>query len=281
MTPFVFMAVLAAAAMHAIWNALVKVHLDRFMSITLMTLGMGAAALVCLPFVEVPRAEVWPYIIASVVFHMGYRTFLIGAYQAGDFAQTYPLARGTAPLLSALGGIFLVAETPAPVAIVGIVLLCAGTLVMSFRGGAHLEKLNLRAVGYALGTSIFIASYTLSDGSGARMAATASSYAAWLFVCDAAWALVLCVIFRGPGSLPVLARDWKTGLFTGVLSGAAYWIAMWAMTKAPIASVAALRETSILFAMMISVFALGEKMTGWRGAAALSIVAGVIALRMG
>lgn len=281
MTPFVFMAVLAAAAMHAIWNALVKVHLDRFMSITLMTLGMGVAALVCLPFVEVPKAEVWPYIIASVVFHMGYRTFLIGAYQAGDFAQTYPLARGTAPLLSALGGIFLVAETPAPVAIVGIVLLCAGTLVMSFRGGAHLEKLNLRAVGYALGTSIFIASYTLSDGSGARMAATASSYAAWLFVCDAAWALVLCVIFRGPGSLPVLARDWKTGLFTGVLSGAAYWIAMWAMTKAPIASVAALRETSILFAMMISVFALGEKMTGWRGAAALSIVAGVIALRMG
>jgi len=275
------MAVLAAAAMHAIWNALVKVHLDRFMSITLMTLGMGVAALVCLPFVEVPKAEVWPYIIASVIFHMGYRTFLIGAYQAGDFAQTYPLARGTAPLLSALGAIFLVAETPAPVAIVGIVLLCAGTLVMSFRGGAHLEKLNLRAVGYALGTSIFIASYTLSDGSGARMAATASSYAAWLFVCDAAWALVLCVIFRGPGSLPVLARDWKTGLFTGVLSGAAYWIAMWAMTKAPIASVAALRETSILFAMMISVFALGEKMTGWRGAAALSIVAGVIALRMG
>ena len=281
MTPFVFMAVLAAAAMHAIWNALVKVHLDRFMSITLMTLGMGVAALVCLPFVEVPKAEVWPYIIASVIFHMGYRTFLIGAYQAGDFAQTYPLARGTAPLLSALGAIFLVAETPAPVAIVGIVLLCAGTLVMSFRGGAHLEKLNLRAVGYALGTSIFIASYTLSDGSGARMAATASSYAAWLFVCDAAWALVLCVIFRGPGSLPVLARDWKTGLFTGVLSGAAYWIAMWAMTKAPIASVAALRETSILFAMMISVFALGEKMTGWRGAAALSIVAGDIALRMG
>jgi len=92
---------------------------------------------------------------------------------------------------------------------------------------------------------------------------------------------VLCLIFRGPQSLPVLARDWKAGLFTGVLSGAAYWIVMWAMTKAPIASVASLRETSILFAMMISVFALGEKMTGWRGAAALSIVAGVVALRLG
>ena len=281
MSPAVFLAVLSAAAMHASWNALVKAHPDRFLSVTQLTLGMAAMALVAAPFVAFPGAEVWPWILASVFFHAGYKLCLIGAYKAGDLAQTYPLARGTAPLLSALGAIFLVAETPAPVAILGIVLLCAGTLVMSFRGGAHLEKLNLRAVGYALGTSIFIASYTLSDGSGARMAATASSYAAWLFVCDAAWALVLCVIFRGPGSLPVLARDWKTGLFTGVLSGAAYWIAMWAMTKAPIASVAALRETSILFAMMISVFALGENMTGWRGAAALSIVAGVIALRMG
>ena len=281
MTLFVFLAVLSAAAMHAIWNALVKVHLDRFLSITLMTLGMGFAALFALPFVEVPKAEVWPYIIASVIFHMGYRTFLVGAYKAGDFAQTYPLARGTAPLLSALGGIVVVGEAPAPFAILGILLLSAGTLVMSFRGGAHLEKLNLRAVGFALGTSIFIASYTLSDGSGARLAATAQSYAAWLFVCDAAWALVLCIVFRGPQSLPVLARDWKAGLFTGTLSGAAYWIVMWAMTKAPIASVASLRETSILFAMLISVLALGEKMTAWRVAAALGIVAGVAALRMG
>ncbi|TJV36888.1 MAG: EamA family transporter, partial [Mesorhizobium sp.] len=232
MTLSVFFAVLAAAAMHAIWNALVKVHLDRFLSITLMTLGMGAVALLALPFVEVPKAEAWPYIIASVIFHMGYRTFLIAAYKAGDFAQTYPLARGTAPLLAALGGIVVVAEVPAPLAILGIVLLSAGTLVLSFRGGAHLERLNLRAVGFALGTSIFIAGYTLSDGSGARLAATASSYAAWLFVCDALWALVLCLIFRGPKALPVLARDWKAGVYTGVLSGAAYWIVMWAMTKA-------------------------------------------------
>ncbi|TGP16220.1 EamA family transporter, partial [Mesorhizobium sp. M1D.F.Ca.ET.231.01.1.1] len=122
---FVFLAVLSAAAMHAIWNALVKVHLDRFLSITLMTLGMGAAALVVLPFVDVPKAEVWPFILASVFFHMGYRTFLIGAYKAGDFAQTYPLARGTAPLLSALGGMVVVGEVPAPLAILGIVLLSA------------------------------------------------------------------------------------------------------------------------------------------------------------
>ncbi|CAM5468776.1 drug/metabolite transporter (DMT)-like permease [Aquamicrobium terrae] len=280
MSALVFLAVLSAAAMHASWNALVKVHLDRFLSVTQLTLGMAAMALAAAPFVEFPKAEVWPWIAASVCFHMGYKLCLIGAYKAGDLAQTYPLARGTAPLLAALGGIFIVSEVPGPFAILGIVLLSAGTLVMSFRGGRHLEKLNRHAVGFALATSLFIASYTLSDGSGARLAASASSYAVWLFICDGVWSLVLCLAVRGTSCLRPMARDWKSGLVTGVLSGGAYWIVMWAMTKAPIASVASLRETSILFAMMISVFALGEKMTGWRGAAALSIVAGVVALRM-
>ncbi|MBN9236535.1 MULTISPECIES: EamA family transporter [Phyllobacteriaceae] len=281
MSLLVFLAVLSAAAMHATWNAMVKVHLDRFLSVTVLTLGMASMALVAVPFVEFPRAEVWPWIFASTLFHMGYKLCLIGAYKAGDLAQTYPLARGTAPLLAAIGGIFVVSEIPGTLSIVGIVLLCGGTLLMSFRGGAHLEKLNLRAVGFALATSVFIASYTLSDGSGARLAATASSYAVYLFLCDGIWSLILCLLVRGRQSLPAMARDWKAGIITGCLSGTAYWIVMWAMTKAPIASVASLRESSILFAMMISVFALGEKMTAWRGAAALSIVAGVIALRMG
>lgn len=277
----VFFPVLAAAAMHASWNAMVKVHLDRFLSVTVLTLGMAAMALLAVPFVEFPKAEVWPWILASTIFHMGYKLCLIGAYKAGDLAQTYPLARGTAPLLAAIGGIFVVSEVPGPLAIVGIVLLCAGTLVMSFRGGGHLEKLNLHAVGYALATSVFIASYTLSDGSGARLAASASSYAVYLFLADGIWSLILCLLVRGPQSLPAMARDWKVGIITGGLSGTAYWIVMWAMTKAPIASVASLRESSILFAMLISVFALGEKMTVWRSAAALGIVAGVVALRLG
>lgn len=277
----VFLAVLAAAAMHASWNAMVKVHPDRFLSVTVLTLGMASMALLAAPFVEVPKAEVWPWILASTMFHMGYKLCLIGAYKSGDLAQTYPLARGTAPLLAAIGGIFVVSEVPGPLSIIGIVLLCAGTLVMSFRGGGHLEKLNRHAVGYALATSVFIASYTLSDGSGARLAASASSYAVYLFLADGIWSLILCLIVRGPQSLPAMARDWKVGVITGGLSGAAYWIVMWAMTKAPIASVASLRESSILFAMLISVFALGEKMTVWRSAAAFGIVAGVVALRLG
>ncbi len=281
MTLTVFFAVLAAAGMHAAWNALIKMRGDRFASISLTSLGLSLAALPVIPFVEFPSAAVWPFIVASLVIHVGYRLFLVMAYEAGDLAQTYPLARGAAPLMTTIGAIFLLAELPTPLAILGIMLLSAGTLLMSFRGGAGLGKLDRRAVGFALTTSIFVAAYTLTDGTGARLAATASSYAAWLFLCDGLVSIAIGFVYRGRGLLSVMKTEWHVGVLTGLLSAASYWIAMWAMTKAPIASVAALRETSILFAMLISVLALHEKMTGWRIAAALCIVAGVVALRLG
>jgi drug/metabolite transporter (DMT)-like permease len=281
MTLAVFFAVLAAAAMHAAWNALIKMRGDRFASISLTSLGMSLAALPVSPFVEFPDADVWPFIAASLAIHVGYRLFLVMAYEAGDLAQTYPLARGAAPLMTTVGAVFLLAELPTPLAVLGIVLLSTGTLLMSFRGGRGLGKLDRRAVGFALTTSIFVTGYTLTDGSGARLAATASSYAAWLFLCDGLVSMAVGFYYRGRSLVPIMKTEWHIGVLTGLLSAASYWIAMWAMTKAPIASVAALRETSILFAMLISVFALGEKMTGWRAAAALCIVAGVVALRLG
>lgn len=267
--------------MHASWNALIKVRADRFASISLTSLGMTCTALPVLPFVAVPSATVWPWIMTSLMCHVGYRLFLIRAYEVGDLAQTYPLARGTAPLITTVGGIVLVAEFPGSVAVAGIVLLSAGTFLMSLRGGAHLGRLNGAAVGYALTTSLFIAGYTLADGIGARAAETAVAYAAWLFFCDGICAMAIGFFYRGRRMLTTLGAEWKMGMLTGFLSAAAYAIVMWAMTRAPIASVASLRETSILFAMAISVFALGEKMTAWRSAAAFSILAGMIALRFG
>ncbi len=281
MTLTVFLAVMAAALMHAVWNAMVKIHADRFVSVTLLTLGTAVTVLPIAPFVDIPGPSVWPWIMASVVFHMGYKLFLIRAYEAGDLAQTYPLARGTAPLLTTLGAMIIASEFPSGLSLGGIVLLSAGTFLMSFRGAAHLEKLNGRAVFYALITSVFIACYTLSDGSGARLASSASSYAVYLFLSDGLWSLILALALRGKAVARTIAAGWRAGLLTGALSGAAYWIAMWAMTQAPIASVASLRETSILFAMVISVLALGERLTAWRIAAALLIVTGVVALRLG
>jgi drug/metabolite transporter (DMT)-like permease len=277
----VFLAVLGAAAMHAVWNALIKVRLDRFLSISLMTIGMGVASLPALPLVDLPQGKVWFWILLSTAIHTFYRLFLIRAYETGDLAQAYPLARGAAPLMTTIGGVVLIGEFPTPLAVAGIVCLCTGTLLMSLRGGARLGVFDRRAVGFALITSVCVAGYTLTDGSGARLAATASSYAAWLFTVDAVWTLALCFFLRGRGVLSAMLPEWKIGIVTGLLGGAAYWIAMWAMTRAPIASVAALRETSILFALMISVFALREAVTRWRIAAVLFIVAGVVALRLG
>jgi drug/metabolite transporter (DMT)-like permease len=279
MTATVFLAVLAAAAMHAVWNALVKVHLDRFLSVTVMSLGMGSLALVLTPFVAFPGAEVWPFIVASALFQQGYKLSLIRAYSVGDLAQVYPLARGSAPLLTTIGAMVFIGEVPGSWTVVGIALLCLGTILMSLRGGG-LETMNREAVGFAFATSFFIACYTLCDGNGARAAESATAYAVWLYLTDGLFSLILVLFRRGPRVLPVLGRAWKLGLATGLLSAVAYWIAMWAMTKAPIGAVAALRETSILFAMAISVVFLREKLGGWRALSGLLIVGGVVALRL-
>lgn len=279
MSAFVFFAVLAAAAMHAGWNAVIKIRLDRFASISLMTLATAVVSLPVLPFVAFPSAETWSWIGASLVFHTGYKYFLTRAYDSGDLAQAYPLARGSAPLLTTIGAIVLFREMPEAVAVGGIVLLSAGTFLMSLRGGS-IDGLRSRAVFYALVTSLFITGYTLTDGMGARSADTALSYAAWLYIGDGIWSSIFCILLRGPGIVRVVLPEWKSALGAGFLSAAAYAIAMWAMTKAPIAVVAALRETSILFAMMLSVMMIGETLTRWRVAAALLIVGGVAALRL-
>jgi len=280
MTLPVFFAVLAAALMHASWNALVKVRLDRFASISLTSTGMAVAAAPVLPFVAVPGPEVWPFIITSLIVHIGYRLFLARAYEAGDLAQTYPLARGSAPLMTTLGGIMLVGEMPAPLALAGIALLSFGTFLMSLRGGA-IGGLNRHAVVNALITAVFITVYTLADGRGARIAETAASYAAWQFFLDGMVSLAVGTAVRGRALFAIIAAEWPVALLTGALSAGSYGIAMWAMTRTHIATVAALRESSILFALVIAVTLLGERVGAWRLIAAGFIIAGIIAIRLG
>ena len=281
MTLALFSLVLAAAAMHATWNALIKTRSDRFASISLATLGASIVVLPILPFVDFPSIEVWIWIAASVIIHTGYRLFLVKTYDVGDFAQSYPLARGIAPLITTVGAIIFIGEVPEGLTVLGIVVLSFGALLMSLRGSSDLSKFNRRAVGFALLTSMLIAGYTLTDGYGVRLANTASSYAAWLFFCDGLCSIAIGFLYRGRGLLTVLASEWKTNLLTGGLLAGSYWIIMWAMTKAPIASIAALRETSILFAMLISVLVLGERVTPWRVLATVFIVGGVVILRIG
>ncbi len=260
---------------------MIKQRLDRFLSISLMSFSMGGLSLACLPFVALPQGFTWFWIVLSALLHTGYKIYLIKAYDSGDLAQVYPLARGAAPLITALAGLVLLAETLSWLMGAGIIVLCVGIGLMSARGGNGLERLSSMAIINALITSVFIAGYTLTDGIGGRSAPSASSYAVWMFAIDGFWMALFCMMVRGREAFFSVLPEWRSGLITGALSLGAYWIVIWAMTKAPIAAVAALRETSILFAVLISVVFLKERLTGWRLAASLTIVAGVIMLRMG
>lgn len=278
--PVVFLAVLAAAVMHASWNAVVRVGLDRFNSILLLSMTQSGLALALLPFVPQPVAAAWPWVAGAAVLHTGYKLFLIRAYQHGDLSQVYPLARGAAPPMVALGGIVLLGEQLSPAGWAAVALIAAGVALMAFRGGSGLGRLSGQALAYALGTAVFVASYTLADGQGARLAGSATGFAMWMFVGDGLVMLTYAVATRGPRAPVAVFSSWRTGLPAGALSLGSYWIALWAFTRAPVALVAALRETSVLFAMLIGVVLLKEQAGRWRWAAALAIGAGVVVMRL-
>ncbi len=275
----VFLAVLCAALMHAGWNAIVKVGLDRFSSILLLSIVQGAMALLLLPFFAAPLAAAWPWIVASALLHVGYKLFLIRAYEHGDLSQVYPLARGTAPLIVALVGALFLGEIMTTGKTAAVVAIALGVIVMS-RNGGGLDRLPRKALFYALGTACFTASYTLVDGVGARIAETASGYTLWMFALDAMGLTGFALATRGRAALRRLRPAWRSGIVSGGLSLGSYWIAIWAFTLAPLAMVAALRETSVMFAMLIGVFLLGERAGMWRWMAAGLIVSGIVLMRL-
>jgi uncharacterized membrane protein len=274
----VFLAVLAGAAMHASWNAVLKFGGDRMVTMGIIALGHGIPAMLLLPFMGSVNPACWPYLATSTLLHVGYRVFLVKAYEAGDMSQIYPLARGSAPLLTTLLGITLIGDSVSALALLGIATIGAGIVLMSMKGGAELARIERRALGFAMLTALFICAYTLSDGLGARASRNAHAYAALLFAIDTPVTLLLVYLLRGKAMLAGMREHMGKGLIGGALSLGSYWIAIWAMTVAPIPLVAALRETSVLFGAAVL---LGERITWARGVAALLIVAGAILMRLG
>ena len=277
----VFLAVLAAAALHALWNTQAKSGADRFLATMLVAIACGAIALPALPFVPLPAAAAWPWLLASGVIHIGYFLYLARAYQSGDLAQVYPIARGTAPLLVAVFGGGLLAERLGGTAMAGLALLVPGLWLMAVRGGRDLVRLSARPVLAALATAIFTAAYTVVDGIGVRASGHALSYSLWLFAVMGVFMLAVTLYVRGLAVVPQLLANWKTGLGAGIMAVLAYSIALWAMTQAPVTQVAALRETSVLFAALFAAVLLKEALTRWRIAAIGLIVAGIVLLRLG
>ena len=266
--------VLCAALLHATWNALLKTSADRLGAMTLLTLGAGLGALPFVWLLPMPRPASWPYLALGVVLHAGYNLFLVRAYRVGDFAQVYPIARGASPLLVAVGAALLVGEQMSAASWLGVALISLGILSL-----AELRRgMSLAGPLTALVTGVFIAGYTVVDGLGARLSGDALAYAGWLFLLDSpAIGLIYWLRYRrlplGQGG-----RALWGGLGAGVLSLLAYGIVIWAITQAPMGSVSALRETSVLFAALIGTVFLGEKLTLRRGLSCLFITLGAMLL---
>lgn len=278
MTLSIFAAILLAALLHALWNALAKRQAAGRISVLLVSLCSGLFCLPFLPLVGLPASAEYPWLAFSILLHSGYCLFLGRAYRLGEFGQVYPLARGCAPLMTLLFGALLLGEVPGGVAVIGALVLVGGVLLMAWRGGIRLAPSALQAV---LITALFTAAYTLSDGMGARSAGEPVRYTLWLFTLTA---LVMPLLMRWQSrtALRTLTRaDWYSGALGGALSLLAYGIVIWAMTRAPIGLVAALRESSVLFAVLLSWGWLGERLGRIRLVAALVILCGVLLIRLG
>lgn len=280
MENLVFLAVLFAAACHAGWNALIKVGLDPLSTTALISIGSGLVALPFVPVTGFPAGAAWPWLAASVVIHLVYFASLIESYRTGDLGQVYPIARGSAPLMTAAATTLYVGETLSPVGWSGIVSLVAGVFLLSAHGGRDLAGIDRRAVGFALFTGLTICAYSVVDGVGARLSGNPNAYSLWLFIGIAIVMLPYALFRDGRGVIPAMQRYWRRGFAGGALQVVSYGIAIWAMTVAPIAIVATLRETSVLFGAIIAVAVLKEPLRTMRIAAALLIVAGLVLIRV-
>lgn len=281
MEPAVFAAVLAAAAMHAGWNALLKLRLDPFLAMTLLTASAGIVALPALPFTGLPDGAALPWLAGSVMLHLAYYVTLSAAYARADMSQVYPIARGGAPLLTALVSVTVLGEPVSGLQLAGIAALGGAVSAMSVLGRRRGAPFDPAAIGLALLTALVICGYTLSDGLGARAAGDPHAYSATLFVVDAPLLLAFALWRRGPAALaPALRFRWQ-GLAGGAMSVASYWIVIWAMTRAPIPLVAALRESSVLFAVAIAVLVVKEPLQWSRAIAAGIILLALALVRLG
>ena len=275
----VTLAVLGAGLLHAGWNALLKSSGggDPLLDTATVVAGSTVCALVGLPFVPIPLTDAWTFALASVVIHFAYYLTLAQAYRTGDLSFAYPLMRGTAPLLVTLLGVVFLRELPPAQVTFGILLISSGIVAIAF---AQRHRHPRAATAWALANAAIIAIYTLVDGAGARASGNALSYVLWLtFVEGVVFLLWIGARYRRH-AVCYIGVQWQRGLLGGFCSVAAYSIVLWAMTRAPVAAVAALRETSVLFAAIIGTLLLKEGFGLARMAGALSVVAGVAALKL-
>ena len=274
----VLLAVLLGALLHASWNALVKSSQDKTLDTALIHLLCSVLAIPFCLYFGLPPTDAWPFILASLVIHVGYYFALAGAYQHGELGLTYPLMRGTAPMLVAITSMAVLGEALSAWGWLGVGLICTGVLLLG--SGAGLLR-HRKAVAFALSNAVLIAIYTVVDAKGARLSGNVAQYVALLFALDG-WPFALMVFLRRKGQVwPYVRQRWPVAMGGAGASLGSYAIALWAMTLAPVAMVAALRETSVLFAAILGAWLLKEPWTRLRLLGTAAMVAGVMSLRLG
>lgn len=275
----VTLAVLGAGFLHASWNALLKSSPggDALLDTATVVAGSSVWGLAVVPFAGAPAAAAWPYMAASATLHFGYYLTLSQAYRTGDLSFAYPLMRGTAPLLVALLGVALLRELPSVPMALGIVLISLGIVSIAF---VHHRKHPPSAAYWAFANAALIAVYTLVDASGVRASGNAAGYVSWLIFLEGLPFLLWVFARRRKAAVRYVQSSAMRGFVGGACSLAAYGIVLWAMTRAPVAAVAALRETSVLFAALLGSLWLKERF-GWpRLAGAVSVVLGIAVLKL-
>ncbi len=279
--PHLVALVLLAAITHATWNALVKTSGDdRFLTMVFVV-GVGTVlGTPLIPFIPLPHPDSWPYLMASTLLHSAYYVILIMAYRIGDLSQVYPLARGSAPLLVALLGAYFAGETLNFGGMVGVGLVSVGIVSLMFVGGIPRGEAQ-KPIFLALGTSVFIASYTIVDGLGVRLAGPPWGYILWLNIFQGIPFIIAAYFLRHRHDVNgFFERRWKTGLAGGMLATAAYGLVLYALSQGAMAYVVAMRETSVLFVAVIGSLILKETFGKVRIIAAMVIVTGLITFQL-
>ncbi len=271
----VFLVLIFAALLHASWNAIVKSASDKFLTTILVATSAAVISAVALPFLPQPAAVSLRYAAASASLEVIYFLLLARAYQVADMSQVYPLMRGTAPLLVALVSVFLFGQQLSSMAWLGVIAICAGILTVAV-GGME----DRRGIPVALLNAIVIASYTLIDGTGVRRSGAPAAYTLWVTLLTGLPLGIWVMWTKRTHFLPYMTRYWRIGFIGGLSTIVAYGLALWAMTLVPVAIVAALRETSILFGTLIAGVVLRENIGPKRIISACIIAGGAIALRL-
>ena len=279
MSPGIILLILLAALLHATWNAIVKSGTDKLHETALNAFGGGIGMFLLLPFLPLPASASLPLLAGSCCIHLAYYVCMAVAYRNIDMSFAYTIMRGTAPLMTSLA-LFAAGDKLSMSGWLGILCLCSGVLVLT-RDSFQQHHFNLRGTLAALGTAFIIMGYTLFDGYGARASGHPVSYVVWLYAINCLPLNIMLLLKNYSKYTAYFKLRWKTGLFGGLCSLGSYGAALWAMTRAPIAMVAALRETSVIFGMLLAVIFLGERLSLNKILAVSLVVAGTMIMRLG